>query len=48
VIGRTVLVKKQVGTDMISLGVGDPGLPPPRFILDALKDEVAAPNSHGY
>ncbi|MEM3673082.1 MAG: aminotransferase class I/II-fold pyridoxal phosphate-dependent enzyme [Candidatus Bathyarchaeia archaeon] len=40
--------KQQSGADIISLGIGDPDLPPPKFILDALKEEASNPRNHGY
>jgi LL-diaminopimelate aminotransferase len=40
--------KQREGADIISLGIGDPDLPPPKFILDALKEEASNPRNHGY
>lgn len=40
--------KKLTGVNVISLSIGDPDLPPPQFILDALKEEAADPGNHGY
>ena len=40
--------RKIAGADIISLSIGDPDLPPPQFILDALKEEAANPSNHGY
>ncbi|MGQ9623890.1 MAG: aminotransferase class I/II-fold pyridoxal phosphate-dependent enzyme [Candidatus Bathycorpusculaceae bacterium] len=40
--------KKQEGGDIISLGIGDPDLPPPKFILETFKEEVSDPRNHGY
>lgn len=40
--------KQQNGADIISLGIGDPDLPPPKFILEALKEEASDPRNHGY
>lgn len=40
--------KQQNGADIISLGIGDPDLPPPKFILDALREEAGNPRNHGY
>ncbi len=36
------------GTDMISLAIGDPDIPTPKFILDALAREAADPKNHNY
>jgi LL-diaminopimelate aminotransferase len=47
-IDRIVQEKKQAGVDIVSLGVGDPDLPPPKLILGALKDEASNPKNHGY
>jgi LL-diaminopimelate aminotransferase len=40
--------RKLAGVDIISLSIGDPDLPRPHFILDALKEEAANPSNHGY
>jgi LL-diaminopimelate aminotransferase len=40
--------KKRCGVDLISLSIGDPDLPPPAFILDALKEEAANIKNHNY
>jgi LL-diaminopimelate aminotransferase len=40
--------KKAQGVDLISLSIGDPDLPPPQFIIDALKTEVGNPKNHNY
>jgi LL-diaminopimelate aminotransferase len=40
--------KKAQGVDLISLSIGDPDLPPPQFILDALKQEAADKKNHNY
>jgi len=47
-IERLIKEKKSKGVDLISLSIGDPDLPPPSFILDALKDEAADPKNHNY
>ena len=47
-IERQIKEKKSQGIDLISLSIGDPDLPPPTFILDALKDEAANPKNHNY
>jgi len=44
-------VKKQVaarGVDIISLGIGDPDLPTPGFIVDALYEAAKNPANHRY
>jgi len=45
---RIILEKKRRGVRMISLSIGDPDLPPPPFILDALREEVGNPANHNY
>lgn len=40
--------KKQEGADLISLSIGDPDLPPPQYVLNALKEEIFKPENHGY
>jgi LL-diaminopimelate aminotransferase len=47
-IEKTIKEKKAQGVDLISLSIGDPDLPPPRFILEALKQEAADPKNHNY
>ena len=47
-IEKLIKEKKAAGVDLISLSIGDPDLPPPQFILDALKEEVANPKNHNY
>lgn len=40
--------KKAQGVDLISLSIGDPDLPPPAFITEALKEEAANKKNHNY
>jgi len=40
--------KKAQGVDLISLSIGDPDLPPPQFVVDALKEEAANQKNHNY
>ncbi|MEM1506782.1 MAG: LL-diaminopimelate aminotransferase [Candidatus Bathyarchaeia archaeon] len=40
--------KRQQGVDLISLSIGDPDLPPPPFVLEALKEESSNPKNHNY
>jgi LL-diaminopimelate aminotransferase len=47
-IETTVKEKKAQGVDLISLSIGDPDLPPPPFIITALKEEVANLKNHNY
>jgi LL-diaminopimelate aminotransferase len=47
-IEKIIKEKKLQGIDLISLSIGDPDLPPPKFIMDALKEEAANPKNHNY
>jgi LL-diaminopimelate aminotransferase len=47
-IERLIKEKKAQGVDLISLSIGDPDLPPPKFVVDALKEEVADLKNHNY
>ena len=38
----------QTGVDVISLGIGDPDLPTPQHIVDALKRAAEVPANHRY
>jgi LL-diaminopimelate aminotransferase len=40
--------KKAQGVDLISLSIGDPDLPPPKFVVDALSGEAANLKNHNY
>ncbi len=43
-----IAAKKAAGVDVISLGIGSPDLPAPKFIIDAMYQEALKPNTHGY
>ena len=47
-IEKIIIEKKKKGADIISLSIGDPDLPPPQFIRDALAEEAANPKNHNY
>ena len=47
-IEKTIKEKKAQGIDLISLSIGDPDLPPPSFVIEALKEEAANPKNHNY
>jgi LL-diaminopimelate aminotransferase len=47
-IEKTVKEKKAQGVDLISLSIGDPDLPPPPVVIDALKEAVANLKNHKY
>ncbi len=40
--------KKKQGINLVSLSIGDPDIPPPPFVLEALKEESANPKNHNY
>ena len=45
---RKVAEKKAAGIDVISLGIGDPDLPTPRAVVDAMAAAIADPGTHQY
>lgn len=45
---KLIVEKKSQGIDIISLSIGDPDIPPPPFILDALSQESSDPKNHNY
>jgi LL-diaminopimelate aminotransferase len=47
-IEQRIQEKRLAGVDVINLSVGDPDLPPPPFILDALREEAADSGNHDY
>jgi LL-diaminopimelate aminotransferase len=47
-IEKAIKEKKAQGVDLISLSIGDPDLPPPQFVVDALKQDVADLKNHNY
>jgi LL-diaminopimelate aminotransferase len=47
-IEKQINEKKAAGVDLISLSIGDPDLPPPQFITEALREEAANPKNHNY
>ncbi len=47
-IEKIIKEKKAKGVDLISLSIGDPDLPPPQFVIEALKQEAANPKNHNY
>lgn len=40
--------RRAQGVDVISLGVGDPDLPTPDYVLDAMREAIADPATHRY
>jgi LL-diaminopimelate aminotransferase len=45
---RKIAAKRRAGVDVISLGIGDPDLPTPRSVVDALADAARDPHTHQY
>src|SRR5258708_14695855 len=45
-IDRKVQEKRRAGIDVISLGIGDPPLPPPRRIVSLLQEPAPDPAHH--
>ncbi|MBS7639690.1 MAG: aminotransferase class I/II-fold pyridoxal phosphate-dependent enzyme [Candidatus Bathyarchaeia archaeon] len=45
---RIINEKRQQGVNLISLSIGDPDLPPPPFVLEALREESSNPKNHNY
>ncbi len=47
-LDRKAAQKREAGFDVISLGIGDPDLPTPPHIVEALKEAAADPSTHQY
>ena len=47
-LDRKLTAKREQGVDVISLGVGDPDLPTPPHIVEALQEAVDDPSTHRY
>jgi LL-diaminopimelate aminotransferase len=47
-LDRTVEARRATGVDVISLGVGDPDLPTPRHVVEALQEAAEDPATHRY
>jgi len=45
---RKIAEKRQSGVDVISLGIGDPDLPTPPYIVEEMQRQVADPSNHRY
>jgi LL-diaminopimelate aminotransferase len=45
---RTIARKRREGIDVISLGIGDPDLPTPRVVVEALAAAARDPSTHRY
>jgi LL-diaminopimelate aminotransferase len=47
-LDRKVAAKRGSGADVISLGIGDPDLPTPRHVVEALQEAAEDPATHQY
>ncbi|MBI4305260.1 MAG: LL-diaminopimelate aminotransferase, partial [Chloroflexi bacterium] len=47
-ISRTIAAKRAQGIDVISFGIGDPDIPTPSHVLEALKAASEKPQNHRY
>ena len=47
-LDRKVAAKRAAGADVISLGVGDPDLPTPPHVVEALRQAAVDPATHRY
>jgi LL-diaminopimelate aminotransferase len=47
-ISKKIAAKREQGVDIISFGVGDPDLPTPKHIIDALVEAARDPANHRY
>ncbi len=47
-IERKIAQKRAAGVDVISLGIGDPDLPTPAYIVEEMQRQVADPRNHRY
>jgi LL-diaminopimelate aminotransferase len=47
-LDRKVGEKRAAGVDVISLGIGDPDMPTPRHIVEALQEAAEDPSTHQY
>lgn len=45
---QAIADKRDAGIDVISLGIGDPDMPTPDPVVDALRDAVRKPDTHQY
>jgi len=47
-LDKKIDAAKAQGRDIINLGIGDPDLPTPKLIVDAMQQAVADPETHNY
>ncbi|MBY0396472.1 MAG: LL-diaminopimelate aminotransferase [Thermoleophilia bacterium] len=47
-IEQKIAAKRAAGVDVISLGIGDPDMPTPDLVVEAMREHVARPDTHQY
>lgn len=47
-IEKKIQAKRKAGIDVISLGIGDPDIPTPAYVVEEMQRQVAAARNHGY
>ena len=47
-ISEMIAAKRAAGVDVISLGIGDPDIPTPSYLIDVLKAAAEKPANHRY
>ena len=47
-IEKKIQAKRKSGIDVISLGIGDPDIPTPQYIVEEMQRQVADPRNHRY
>ena len=47
-IEKLIHEKRNQGMDLISLSIGDPDLPPPKIVIDSIREEATDPKNHNY
>ncbi len=47
-LDKRIAARRASGADVISLGIGDPDLPTPRHVVEALRDAAEDPTTHQY
>lgn len=47
-IEKKIQAKRKAGIDVISLGIGDPDIPTPAYIVEEMQRQVADPRNHTY
>ena len=47
-LDKKIAAKREAGVDVISLGIGDPDMPTPRHVVEALQEAAEDPATHRY